>query len=113
MKIGTRITPKNLPRCNGRPQLWYSDKKVYDQPSSLTGQGEEKIFDRIRILMPNGKVSYIWSASRGVPISGVHLFWDDSACTSAHDGKQKTAQLRVLSYSERPLGMKTFFMGYL
>lgn len=91
MKPGTRITEKNLPRRNGRPQLWYS-------------WNEFRPWMRIRIIYPTGRVE--WD-SINLGIDHVDL---TRGCTSRRS--QIEAQKACFEYSKYQRE-ETYWGGYL
>ena len=105
MKPGTKITGSRLPTCNGRPQLWYSD--------GISDKYTNRIIDRMRIIQPNGHVTWSPEASVGRPIDWLDPrgYWMEEGCTSGAD--QECAQHNVLRYDRLVLQFDTYFMGYL
>ena len=78
------LTLSTLPRCNGRPQLWWSDGPV----------------DRLRILYPDGRVQFFRFPNR----SFTH------GCTSR--SSQKDAQEACIRWSWG-IDTAVYFLGYL
>ena len=80
-----------LPKCNGRPQLWHwvsDDGRV----------------DRLRIIYPNGKVSFTYFTHQpGVPD------WHDNGCTSR--STQRAAVKAAHAYLSG--SGELVFLGYL
>lgn len=97
------ITLKNMPRCNGRPQVWHST------------QGD---WERLRIIYPDGKVEYRRDSS-GDGYSALDSYHHGSppgrfyhGCTS--DSTQRRAQINAHRYSlENDDRGSLFFIGYL
>lgn len=100
MKPGDIITPYNLPKCNGRPQLWYTD------------DGNRGAEDRVRIIYPNGRVEYCWSFLTHDKTEWIGGKEWERGCTSRRS--QEAACLAAAEYgrdrSEPPI---TYFLGYL
>lgn len=102
MKPGTLITLNNLPKCNGRPQLWWSQSK-----------DENWLYDRLRIIYPSGRVHFSDAHRIGKVYTdysmSVKYVWDNRGCTSART--QKKAMMNCYFYSATR--ENTYFLGYL
>lgn len=90
---GPNIRKANpLPKCNGRPQLWaYIDDLA--------------MFDRLRIVYPDGKVQYASTRAAGPWDNEI---WYGPGCTSA-DTQEKAVKKCIRYFGDHP----SYFLGYL
>ena len=95
MKVGTRITNRNLPKDNGRPQLWLSHEH----------NGEI----RVRILHTGGKVEYITDVCDLTEESRYCYFIP--GCTSRKTLRK--SQTAIIIYQRNAYSSDIYFGGYL